>query len=254
MQKVKVMTFNVRNNSERLFYNNKENSTLKKAQILSNFIVDNNIDIIGAQELVRKYVKILKNLLIGYNFAGEYRRQKKKFISLANESNSIITRYKIIRTKTFYLPYFPKNKLQILKNYLDIAPRIMTMVLLELENKKRVYVFNTHLNYEFSDVQKRQLDKVLKILKKYNDYPIILTGDFNMNTDFYLFKEFVDNLKKIGINIVDINESTNIGKDVLPIDRIFISKHFYLSGINVGNEILNNISDHKPVIVELELI
>lgn len=254
METIKIATFNVRNNSKRLFYCGVSKNGVDYAKILAHHINRTHIDIIGSQELVSGYIRRLKKLLPLYKFAGEYRKGNKKRIYIANESNSIITKLNIIKTKTKYLPYLPKSIISFLKDYLQVIPRIITSALIETNNKNKIYFFNTHLAYTFKDVQERQLKKVLEIIKKQvGKYPIILTGDFNMDIYNPLFKDFIDKLEELNITRVPVNETTHTLVDDPAIDHIFISKEFKLVNLKIGNEILNSISDHKIIEIEVQI-
>ena len=62
METIKIATFNVRNNSKRLFYCGVTKKGVDYAKILAHHINRTHIDIIGSQELVSGYIRRLKKM------------------------------------------------------------------------------------------------------------------------------------------------------------------------------------------------
>lgn len=81
-----------------------------------------------------------------------------------NENNQIITKHNVIKNKTIWLPWLANNfsdfKESVTK--MPIMPRIATIVVSEDEEHRKVCMINTHLDYQVSSIQIRQL----KALKK----------------------------------------------------------------------------------------
>ena len=252
-----VGTVNVQNkykiNNYNGIYNNIDNVNLFKK-----IIEDNNIDIIGTQEMTEPYINRLKKILNKYKIVGGYRYtvigNYFKFTKKYNETTSIISKHKILHTKTIWLPFKPDNKEQFTKLKNPLIYRILTKSLIDLEGYGNIYFLNTHLDYKYKSVQKKQLDKIYKIIKKIK-IPLILTGDFNMNIEKEYFNDFIKKLDKLNIKRVEISSRTykNHKKD-LAVDHIFIDKSFNVEEIQyIKDDIYNDFSDHYPVISRIKI-
>lgn len=224
-----ICTFNIQNDFND--YN------ISKRDKIINLLKNNHIDIYNLQEVYTKIDKDLTKSLkkISYNIYGAYR-----FLipNRYNERTPIITNKKVLSNRTYHLPFLP-----------SIIKRIITKV--EIEDQGRVIsVYNTHLNFKYESLKERQLKKVLKILKK-DSNPIILTGDFNLKTNKEIFNNFVDELKKMGIEHIDVSDKTlKISKYHRAIDHIFISDTFKLISKKRITDL--NTSDHYPVLIEID--
>ena len=128
-----------------------------------------------------------------------------------------------------------------------------TKILAFIENKdlgKFVFV-NTHLDFLKKRVQAKQLNKLKKIISKI-EYPIILCGDFNLDTNDLIFKDFIDYLDSIGIKRISIDKPTYKeidGKNI--IDYIFVSKKFECKSFEVVKT-NNDFSDHNLLLVDIK--
>lgn len=224
-----ICTFNIQNDFN-------DYNISKKDKII-NLLKNNHIDIYNLQEVYTKIDKDLTKSLkkISYNIYGAYR-----FLipNRYNERTPIITNKKVLSNRTYHLPFLP-----------SIIKRIITKV--EIEDQGRVIsVYNTHLNFKYESLKERQLKKILKILKK-DSNPIILTGDFNLKTNKEIFNNFVDELKKMGIEHIDVSDKTlKISKYHRAIDHIFISDTFKLISKKRITDL--NTSDHYPVLIEVD--
>ena len=105
--------------------------------------------------------------------------------------------------------------------------------------------------------EKRRLtsDEFLKVYKsilKEDSREKILMGDFNLKTNKPLFLDFIESLEEIGMVRVPLDEKTlKQSRYSREIDHIFISSKFKLKNKQVIKDL--DISDHYPVIVELEV-
>lgn len=255
---MKIGTLNLRNNKV-----NREGGLrsdgFSNAKMIANHIINEQFDILGTQELTRNYKKEIMKFLPNYKFYGGYRYGNNiisnsiKIIKDYNENNNIITKYKVIKKRTKLLPIIPFNinKLINVIKLKKIFPRIVTIIILEDSNKRKICAINTHLDFKIKDLQKRQLNKLFKIIKKYRKYPIIITGDFNIEITNDIFNEFIEKLKLLNIYRIDINDKTNDRKfkTKTAIDHIFLSNEFKV--INKGVNDLGDITDHKEVYVEV---
>jgi len=225
--KLTIATFNIQNKYKVKRYSGVD-SYGDHTKELVDFISSNNIDIIGLQELTSNYKqRLLKKICNKYKVVGKYRFTRIgniiPYIKKYNESNSIITNKKIIKSKTIHIPFFGG------------IPRILTIAYILVDNYK-VRVINTHLENRSQKSRDRQLKYIEKIIKKEDIYTILM-GDFNTITNNNSYKR------------VEMNKPTHRIKH-LPIDHIFIPNGWEV--VNIKNPNINSkMSDHKPIIVEV---
>ena len=255
--KLKVGTINCQNNEEnRSIKNNNSN-------FLAEHISNSGYDIVGTQELTMNFTnRLFRNLkkINNYNIYGGYQYGRGIFgtrlpiIRTFNQANKILTKYPSHKTSTKSLPWVPRNWNDFKKAWKKkcITRRILTSVKLNIDDKN-IYVINTHLDYYLYDVQKRQLEYLIDRIKLYQqDGKIILMGDFNLTTEEKLFTDFIDELDKLGIKRVPVNDKTNASKyrQTTAIDHIFVSKEFNI--IDYGIYDIDDITDHKAVYTNIE--
>lgn len=184
------------------------NNGIDNTIVLNNLIKENNIDVLGVQELVRFQEERFKTKMSSdYKIVGNYRFGMNvlvKNIGLLNrfnESNAIITNQKIIDSETIKLPWFSST-----------LPRIAQLAFIENKDLGKFIFINTHLDFLKKRVQAKQLNKLKKIISKI-EYPIVLCGDFNLDTNDLIFKDFIDYLDSIGIKRILIDKPTYKGID-----------------------------------------
>lgn len=218
-----ISTFNIQNKEDK-----------NKIKLIKNYLIDNNIDILNLQEAYPKFMREFQSDLNDYKITGNYRYL---YFPKINESNPIITNKKVLYSKTYRLPHLP-----------SLLNRIMTKTVVAIDNKE-ISIYNTHLDYQYLSVKKRQLNKILKLIKK-DKNPIILTGDFNLKNNKEIFNDFTEKLEKLNIYRVQIDEKTfKPSKYKRAIDHIFLSKDFKLVDKNVVKDI--KTSDHYPVLIRV---
>lgn len=251
MDNLKIGTFNTKDYYGNMLYSGVDSKGNNHALSLAEYIVDKNIDMLGTQELVNGYIKRLENLLPEYQIVGKYRQGINYPISFANETNSILTKHKISLVKTSWLPFIPNSVSEIAKGVFDIMPRIVTQAVVEIPNKGKICMFNTHLANKIESVQIKQARALLDVIRKVKtNLPLILTGDFNMELENPIFSEFVSELSKLGMNRVPNTQPTYKN---LVLDHMFLSKEFKIDDIEVGDKTLDGASDHKPVLVSAKI-
>lgn len=227
---------------------------ISNVDIITDIILKNKIDIIGCQEMTFNLLNEIKLKLKGYNAYGRYRFSN-IFVKIPfNESNNIITNKKVIFNKTYRLPLLPPKYSDIKKlvKKRAVFPRIATVVIFLHEDKK-ICMINTHLNNRIPDLRERQINKLKKIINKFNKYPIILTGDFNMKLGDSVLDNFIDYLKDIGISRVDI-EKNKLSKNKLydeVIDHIFIPSDWKVKKYGMFDSL--GSSDHDYLYVDVEV-
>ena len=227
-----ISTFNIQNDIN--------NFSHDKTEQIINYIKEYKIDVLNLQEVYSKVnddlIKELKKM--NYISTGNYRFLLRKTLNKINEKNSIITNHKVLYTRTYHLPFMP-----------SLLKRIITKTVIDYEGEK-VSIYNTHLDFMYTLSKKRQLKRILSILKK-DKNKIILTGDFNLKDNKEIFQEFIKELEILGIKHININEKTfKPSRYHRAIDHIFISEEFKL----VSKKLITDIetSDHYPVLIKIK--
>ena len=260
MKYFRIGTLNCQNNSNNR--NNKKNGTSDNAYLLAQHIVDKQYDVLGTQELTRPFMRQVDDYLEEYNFYGGYQYgrgvlgTKIPFLKDYNQSNQIVTARKVVSAKTRALPWLPFHLSDLIKGLKkpSISRRIVTMIELE-DSYNRLYIINTHLDYYLPRIQQRQLNYLLKKVKKYRKYGlVVLMGDFNLQINNPRFRKFEMDLNALGIRRVPVNEKTNSSKfkSKTAIDHIFIPKEWKIAACGTfDTENLSLITDHKAVYVDV---
>ena len=212
MKYITIGSFNLRNH----YWDSKWDSG-KHSKELANFIMQNNIDFLGTQEITKKYATNLqKELKNDYKIYGEYRFGNIPFINQFNEANAIITNHTITSSETKHLTTIP------FIDHLTLWPRLITTVI-----TKNHIIINTHIEYHIEYAQKYQLKVLYKHIEncvKNNQSPIII-GDFNMDLSKEYFVNFIKDLENLGIQYVNNSAATYATKEQI-LDHIFIPNNY----------------------------
>lgn len=227
---IRISSFNIKNDYK--------NYNLNKTKEIYNYLINNNIDILGLQEVYSKLdIDLRKLLKNNYNYNGNYRFLL--MLNIINEKNPIITKYPILFNKTYHMPHLP-----------SLLNRIVSLNIIKYKNY-RISIYNTHLDYKYESVKLRQLKYLYKLIEKDNNL-IVLMGDFNLKNNREIFNKFCYLLEKRGIKRVEFNDRTfKESRYHREIDHIFLSNEFKV----IKFEIIKNldISDHYPIMVDIEL-
>ncbi len=209
-----------------------------------------DLDIVGLQEVNPRYFNRMQKFLDSkYWCYGKSRYPQNlltnsiPFLQTFNESVPIITRKRVLHKKTKVLPF--------LSSY---VPRIVTIMVVEIDKIGPVTILNTHLDCLKNKTKVKQLHFLLQQIRQIRT-PVILMGDFNMtikNDDFLIF---IEELKKLNISHIGIYEKTyKNAKSNYAIDHIFLSDCFQVEEIIlVKDAYLQDFSDHYPIILKLHL-
>lgn len=224
----------------------------------AHMVMMNNFSYLGTQELTIHYMTEIRRYLEDYQFYGSHRYGNGVLTKIPwNETNSIVTNQNVISSHTFGLPKARTySEMKMLLQGHIMPRRIATQVIAEQESYGKICVINTHLDYETPSLQKRQLEAIKKlVLKNKENYPVVLTGDFNMQLTDRRFKDFVCMMKENGIERVSIDKATHQnenGKEEV-LDHIFVSKDFAV--VNAGvivQDTYRETSDHYPIFADIK--
>lgn len=252
-----IMTFNMKFENEDKPNKEKIHTFENRKKGIKKAFKDYGVDIIGSQELRQWQVKELMDILgERWDYFGVTRDGKK------GETNILIyntKKVKFIQGETIWLSQTPK----IVASKFPSAnkPRILTFAKFKhIKTNKEFYVFNTHLDDKSKEAREFGINIILNEIKKVENIPVILTGDFNMTIDDYEMKNFKNekNLKDTFSQFekdFEINGKTthgfNGGTVGKPIDFIFYSKDKLKL---LKTEIIRDkykdkyfLSDHYPV-------
>lgn len=227
-----ICTFNIKNNYQ-------EYQSSKAIEIMR-WMKEKKIDILCMQEVFSKCEKDFKKELksTNYKIYGDY-RYKLPILTCINESVSIITKEEVMFHKTYHLPFLPSG-----------LKRVITKLVIKTKEFGNITIFNTHLDFMFDFVKRKQLKRIIKLVRKETN-PVIITGDFNSKINHTIFKEFITEMQKIGLKRVEVNEKTLKQSSYnRAIDHIFIPKDYQVTYLEVIKTL--KISDHYPILLKIE--
>ena len=230
---ITISTFNIQNDIKKY--------SSDKKDIVLNYLKKNKIDILNLQEVYSKFDKDFSRELhnLHYTIFGKYRFFCHFIFNRINEKTPIVTHYPVVFSHTYHLPCLP-----------SLLKRVMTKSIVLIDGRE-ISVYNTHLDFQYDITKKRQLNKILKILKK-DTNPIILTGDFNLKNNNIIFQKFINQLKEMNVQHVDIHEKTfKASMYHRAIDHVFLSRDFKVCSKKLITDIPT--SDHYPVLVRVQL-
>lgn len=257
---MRIMTFNLRTD----FILDINNRWKNRSHIIYEIIEKYNCDIIGLQELTDLMFKDISKELSNYNIVG-HPRSKKVFV----ERNDILVskKHKVLEYSTFWLSNSP-NKIGSSIWY-SLYPRICTTAVIELDNKKVVRVYNTHLDCFLHKAREYGLKKISEYIEKQYEVdglPVILMGDFNSTPNSKLIKRFSEQgnnkrgfiaVQEYKKDIYDMTTMSNFKgrKKGRHIDYIFVSDEFKITDAQVisYNKAGKYPSDHYPVLADLRV-
>lgn len=259
---ISIVTANVQN---KYF---KEDSNIQSGSDLVVTLVENDIDVIGIQEIKTKSISELEKRLeeMPYSMYGELRfgngvLGKITDIIDANEAGSIISKEDTYMKETLGLPWLPQSASQLYQALIEkgsLMKRVVTCHVTLLDGVGYAYVYNIHADYGVEAIQLRQFQQFLDIIDQDQEtmsLPTIVMGDFNATPDSDNMQYLISELSQRGIYVVPVSKPTYKGKyeDGLEIeqpkqvDYIFLSEEFVPKEVEI---IPNKSSDHDAVYVK----
>lgn len=171
---VTIMTFNLRLNTT----SDGENSWPYRKDMVAAQILKKGVDIVGVQEALDDQMTALKQRLKGYAAIGVGRDDGQA----GGEYSAIFyntKKFKLLNGSTFWLSPTPDEAGSV--GWDAALPRIVTWGQFEdLNSGSEFFVFNTHFDHIGKIARK---ESALLLMQKVDeiaeDYPAIITGDFN---------------------------------------------------------------------------
>ena len=256
-QDVKAISYNIRYDNP----NDGVNIWDNRKTTVTEFISNEEADFIGMQEVLKSQLVDLMNSLIDYDYVGVGRddgETKGEYSPVLFKKN----KYKVLKSNTFWLSDTP-NKISV--GWDASMERICTYGLFEnINSNKKIWVFNTHFDHIGVQAREKSVDLIIDKINELNkmNFPVILTGDFNLGDKNKSIEKLQNELIDSKKNILKANEyyGTYNGfknfKADKRIDYIFFknltlinSKHVYLK--TKSNQWA---SDHHPVVAHLKYI
>jgi len=218
--------------------------------------------ILGIQEGLPHQVLYLDSALENYSYIGVGRDDGKNtggFSAIFFDS----TKYKVIFQSTFWLSEHPDS---VSFGWDAVCRRVCTYGLFEnIANKRQFWVFNTHFDHIGVVAREKSAELILRKISEMNtdNLPVILMGDFNGNMQ----SRPIEILKSTLTDAKCCSEKKHYGPDgtfsgfnsdsalIDKIDFIFVLQIKVLSHIHIDDRRRDNlfVSDHLPVLVEVEL-
>lgn len=257
---IRVATYNVRGPNDR-----SPNSWRDRLPRMVKTIRDNQFELIGTQETLSGPIRDLAEAL-KFNHFGVGRDKRK-----GDEHNVVFydpERFEMISQETFWLsadPTVPGSS-----GWDSSLPRICTWGLLrDRRTNKRFVIANTHLDHQSAMARIQGVNVILtRLAPMIEQYPFILTGDFNSTADDMPVRRVLGVLR----NARDVSETDHYGagdetfhdfhvnrkerSHRKPIDFIFVNDRVRVLSHGTINDFRNGLasSDHFPVTAEIVLL
>ncbi len=261
--KVNVMSFNIRLDHAGDSLNNWQYRKDVAAQIIK----DQNIDIVGTQEVLHNQLTDLCERLPEYKYVGVGREDGKE----KGEYSTIFykkDRFDEVRSGTFWLSETPEVAGS--KGWDGACERVATWaVLKDKETGRHIFAINTHLDHVGKIARK---EGVTLMLNRANELgkgmPVIITGDFNATAETEVIRHVLTEDNPIQMqNSRDIATTKDDAKWTFHgfgrvpedgreyIDYIFVSKGIVVDKYAVMPEKMNDIyiSDHLPIVANMTI-
>lgn len=244
-----------------------EHTVAKRTSRVLRLITTYQPDSLGVQECSAPWREYFNSSLtsIGYGRIGADKNPK---IGVIYNKSTL----KPIANGSFWLTESPES-LKISKEWSTgsdgLTERLGMYVVFEVISTGERYIhFNTHLDTDKnSQIQSKQISVILeyieKISAKYDGIPVVLTGDFNLNSDSSAYKSLISTTLGDAKKLCEKSSGGGsfnkfIGKDYasLPIDLLMATKTgFIFDEYKVIYDTFdgNFVSDHYAVVADLAI-
>jgi len=256
-QEFTAMSYNIKYANE----NDGENSWSNRKDFLANQLKFYHPQIFGVQEAVKSQIDFITTELPTYKSLGVGREggDQGEFSAIFYDT----TKFEVLKSDTFWLSETPD---QISKGWDADYHRICTYALLkDKESSEKFYFFNTHFDHRGKEARTNSARLIIQQIKKINveNYPVLLTGDFNLEPEteqIQYIKSYLKDAKEVTAAIKLGPSGTFNAYDFQTpvtrrIDYIFHSEEINVETYAVlsDNEDGRYASDHLPVFVKIIL-
>lgn len=173
-QTLTVMTYNIRLD----LASDGENRWDNRKEMLAGQVMFYEPDFMGVQEALPNQMQYLQENLKAYSYIGDGRDGNGTGEYSAIFYNT--QKYKVLQNKTFWLSPTPEKPS---KGWDAAYNRICTYGLFEeIKTGKKIWIFNTHFDHVGEIARTESAKLILSKVHEVNtkNYPVILTGDFNL--------------------------------------------------------------------------
>lgn len=222
---------------------------------VSDFLKNENPDIVCLQEILSKDVEYFKNLMqMDGTFAPTtaIKRENKLQITPGTEWGiMVLTNLKPVTYSTYYYAGSKDALPEFKDDYHNSDCRALIIMSYETEGKK-YQVANTHFTWSqggtTSDMQRQHFKKLLDIISPFDNF--ILCGDFNAPRGLEIWdelaKRYRDNIPQNITTTIDQNLHRAQGIQLV-VDGIFSSPSFKVEDVQVKD----GLSDHMAIVATI---
>ncbi|MBK5720527.1 endonuclease/exonuclease/phosphatase family protein [Dysgonomonas sp. Marseille-P4677] len=260
--KLNVMSFNIRLDHA----GDSLNSWQYRKDVAGKIIKDNDIDVLGTQEVLLNQLNDLKERLPEYTAIGVGRDDGKE----AGEFSAIFykkDKFTEVKSGNFWLSETPD--IAGSKGWDASYVRVATWAILkDKESTNKFLIINTHLDNDGLLARIEGGNLLLEKAKELGkDIPVILTGDFNDTPDSETIKnitntnssKYFKNSRTIAAEVSGtdwtFHDFGRLAEDERPcLDYIFVSNRASVSNFQVLADSINGIyiSDHKAIMATIQ--
>ena len=257
---IKWATFNIRLDTPYVSLNNWE---YRKDSVAS-FIRNQDLDIVGMQEVLHNQLVDLKTRLPEYAEIGVGRedgKTKGEYAPIFFKKD----RFEVLDNNTFWLSQYPDSIGFI--GWDGACTRIATWAKMkDKQNGKIFMAINTHFDHVGTEARRKGALLIIEKIKEIvGDQPAVLTGDFNVNDSSEAYNTLTTNsfvLKdahkeaqtKEGVDYTFHNFGRIEPSSCEKIDFIFITPNIKVSNSYIPEEAKQEgkfLSDHNPEVVQI---
>jgi endonuclease/exonuclease/phosphatase family metal-dependent hydrolase len=259
-QSTTVATYNIRYDG----HTDLANDWSERKVPISQYVLKNEIDIIGFQEVLINQLDDLSSLLPSYKDVGVGRDDgidKGEFSPIFYDT----TKFDLLRSGTFWLSPTPNIPS---KGWDAALNRICTYALFENKlNSELTWVFNTHFDHVGIEARFQSseliLDQIAANLQE-KDAPVLLLGDFNMEPTDQGIQLIQSQLRDLSCSLRHpelcsentFNAFTSSPLDDKRIDYLFGSSNILTRSSVVDKQTfgLSYPSDHFPLLITFQIL
>jgi endonuclease/exonuclease/phosphatase family metal-dependent hydrolase len=239
------------------------NLWVSRAPVIESLIRFYDFDILGTQEGLIGMINDLSKALPQYERYGIGRDDGKD----AGEHSAIFfkkDKFTLLKHEDFWLSQTPDKP--SLGWDATCCNRICSWVYLQDKiTKKKLYVFNTHYDYQMDLARNESSKLILKEIKRIaGNQPVIFMGDLNGGHETEWYKAIAnsgilnDTYKEVKYPFANNPSFQSYGSEIMNdeiIDHIFVSKDFSVKKWGILSDTYHGKypSDHFPVLAELTL-